>query len=219
MGELVFIQSNDVFTTSLIVAKNLGYEHKSIVKHFRTYKKRFERHGTLATRSVESNGGRPTTIYLLNETQAVFLVTLLDNSEKVLDFKEELSAQFVSTKHLLLEKQTRDWQQTRELSKEVRLQETDAIKELVEYATIQGSKNAGKLYLVYSKLVKQMAGYGGRDQANVDVLTQVVAFESILRGVISEEMTLNTHYKTIYQRAKVQLLEMKRLWTIPRLSA
>ena len=58
MSNLVFIKNNDVFTNSLIIAGNLDYEHKSIVKHFRTYKNRFERHGALATQRVESNVGR-----------------------------------------------------------------------------------------------------------------------------------------------------------------
>lgn len=221
MSNLTFIKKDNVFTNSMIIAESVGYEHRVIVKHLKTYKERFERRGNLSTVSakITEGAGRPTTIYLLNETQAFFLVTLLDNTETVLDFKEALAVSFVQMKDLLREKRTIDWQHTRQLSKQTRLQETDAIKELVQYATLQGSKNAGMLYMVYSKLVKQIAGYNGRDQTNTDVLTQIIAFESILRGVINEEMSLNTHYKQIYQKAKMQLTDMKRLWDAPRLTA
>ena len=221
MTQLTFIKSGDVYTDSLLIANELGRDHASIVYNIKKYASRISALGNLMSdaRKIKEGAGRPLKIYYLNEAQAVFLATLMDNTEKVLDFKMKLAVAFVAMRKLLLEKQTADWQETRQLSKQVRLQETDAIKELVEYATVQGSKNSGKLYMVYSKLVKQTAGYSERDQSNVDILSQVIAFENILRGVIREEMTLNTHYKAIYQKAKVQLQEMKRLWSIPRLKA
>ena len=221
MTQLTFVNRDAVFTNSWIIAESIGRKHQSVTRQIQRYKADIEELGMLftSTDSQSKTRGQERIIYHLNEQQSIFLMTLMDNSPIVIRFKKALSASFVQMKDLLREKKTIDWQQTRELSKQIRLQETDAIKELVEYATLQGSKNAGKLYLVYSKLVKQTAGYDGRDRVSTDVLTQVIAFESILRGVISEEMTLNTHYKQIYQKAKEQLTEMKRLWTAPRLTA
>ena len=75
---------------------------------------------------------------------------------------------------LLMEKQTVDWQQARLQSKQVRLQETDTIKILIGYAKAQGSQNADKLYVVYSKLVKQLTGHDSRDMASFKRAVEVL---------------------------------------------
>jgi len=119
-------------------------------------------------------------------------------------------------RRLLLEKQTQEWQQTRLQSKAVRLQETDAIKQLIDYAKQQGSKNAGKLYMTYSKLVKDLVGYETRDTADTDMLLAIMAFEKTLFGIITVEMEQQTHYKAIYQSVKKQLQQLKIYWCTPR---
>ena len=66
-------------------------------------------------------------------------------------------------RNFILEKQTKEWQLTRKQGKLTRKSETDVIKNLVEYAKLQGSKNADKLYMTYSKLAKKMANVESRD--------------------------------------------------------
>ena len=221
MNELAFIKKSDVFSNSWIIAQNIGYPHKNITKHIEKHKARFEQMGgTFYSGGVKSTGGRPAKPFDLNEQQAFFIMTLLGNeNEIVLDFKMKLAMEFVKMRKLLLQKQTADWQQTRIQSKQVRLQETDAIQLLIEYAKEQGSKNSKMLYLSYSKLVKGLAECENREIADIETLTMIIAFEKILHGVIVNEMKLNTHYKEIYHIAKAQLNGMKRLWAMPRISA
>jgi len=222
-GELVVIQRNDVFTNSWIIAENIGRQHKQVTRVIEKYKSDLEYDGFGSLFSSPGRGtktrGQERIIYDLNEAQAIFFMTLMDNSPRVLQFKKDLAQAFVKMRRLLMEKQTADWQYTRSQSKQVRLQETDAIKALVEYAEAQGSQNAGKLYLVYSKLVKQLAEYENRDMADADTLAEILTFERLLFGIITSEMMRNTPYKEIYQKAKSQLLEIKRLWAMPRLTA
>ena len=219
-SELVVIRRNDVFTNTYIIAQNVGYPHRNITKHIDKYKVRFNAMGgTFYTPGVISQGGRPIQPIDLNEQQAIFLMTLLDNTERVLDFKMELAQSFVTMRRLLLERQTVEWQETRQLGKQIRLRETDAIKALVEYAKVQGSKNADKLYMVYTKLVKSLTSQDARDNADVGILTEILVFEKTLFGIITDEMTRNTPYKKIFQNAKSQLMELKRLWAMPKLSA
>lgn len=213
MTSLTRIEHNDVFTDSLIIAENIGREHASVTYNIKKFRARFEKMGPLYSSATRINErGRPAQVYSLNEAQAVFLMTLMDNSERVLDFKMALSMEFVRMRRVLIERQTVDWQTARLEGKKARLQETSAIKELVEYAKAQGSKNADKLYMTYSKLVKSLAGYETRDTTGTETLEMVAAFERILTGVITKEMAQNTHYKQIYQRAKQQLNSIKELW-------
>lgn len=222
MNELVFIQKDDIFTNTMIIAQYSGNEHESVVAMLKKYLADFEESGKIEFTDLKSGnpkGGRPTRIYILNEEQAMLLVTYLDNTVEVRRFKKNLVRQFISMRRLLLERQTADWQQARIESKSVRLQETDAIKELVEYAKIQGSTHSDRLYMNYSKLVKQLATYDTRDAASTETLTAIILLERIMTNIIMQEMAMNTHYKMIYQKAKIQLAELMRLWTLPRLTA
>ena len=97
------------------------------------------------------------------------------------------------------------------------MQETDAIKQLVEYAKNQGSTHADKLYLTYSKLVKGLAGHEKRDAADTDTLILIMALERTLFGVVTAEMVANTHYGDIYQKVKRELTQLKVYWAIPAL--
>jgi len=218
-NNLTFIKNNDVFTDSLVIANDINYEHRAIVKHFKTYKERFERRGNLSTLSakIKEGAGRPTTIYLLNETQAVFLVTLLDNTDEVLDFKERLAVSFTTMRHILCQRQTAEWQEIRQQGKQARLQETDALQQLVAYAKAQGSKNADKLFMSYSKLVKGLTGYNKRDTASADTLQLVSFMERLLPGIWSQEMQQDTYYKDIFQRAKAELQSIRDMWCLPTL--
>ena len=120
--------------------------------------------------------------------------------------------------NFIREKASKEWEEARKLGKQIRLQETDAIKALIEYARVQGSQNADKLYMTYSKLVKQLVGHKSRDNATTEMLIEILMFERTLLGIITEEMLENTHYKEIYQRAKKQLMKLKQLWATPKLS-
>lgn len=77
------------------------------------------------------------------------------------------------------------WQQTRLQSKANRRLETDEIKELIEYAKTQGSKNMEKQgYVIYSKLANKVYGISDRNNATVSQLNTLVLVENILKNYI-----------------------------------
>lgn len=101
MNELVSIKKENVFTTSVIVANGTDNQHKSVSRLIHRHMKRFERWGMVEfsdLKSLNSKRGRPTKVAMLNEEQAYFLITLLDNNDKVADFKAELVDQFFKAK-------------------------------------------------------------------------------------------------------------------------
>lgn len=107
----------------------------------------------------QSRGANQKKIYLLNEGQAMFLMTLLRNDGVdgvVVRFKARLA------------------------SKENRLKETDVIKLLVEYAKEQGSTHSDQLYRVYTKLANSIVG-GKRDDMTALELNPLTLVESIIK--------------------------------------
>ena len=217
MNELVFVKQDDIFTDSYIISQNVGYAHKDIKSHIEKNKNRFLKLGNnyVHSVSIRHGVGQPIKAYQLNETQAVFLMTLLDNNETVLDFKMKLAIQFTTMRKLLLEKQTAEWQQARIQGKQIRREETDVIQERIDYAKNQGSEHADMLYVSYTKLVKTLAGYDRRDNCTADMLIKIMLFETTLFGIISEEMTAGTEYHEIYKRAKTELTRLKLYWSKP----
>lgn len=127
---IVFIQKDDVFTNSKIIADGVGIRHDRIKRAIEKHKDRLKKFGkTFYLRKVESyTGGRWIEVYDLNEQQSTFLITQLNSrSEKAIDFTEELVRQFFAMREELRKRQT-----ARPIYLEARRTLTDSIKALPE---------------------------------------------------------------------------------------
>ena len=128
MKELVFVESIKLdekpYTTSEVIAEYAGIEHRAVNQMVKKYKNRIETMGKLTFEMLPMPSGQKAKVYKLNEVQATFVVTLLKNTQSVVNFKQELSKQFYSMKQELMKRQM-----YRELEKPVRKSLTDAIKE------------------------------------------------------------------------------------------
>lgn len=205
MYELVELKRNDVFTNSKVIAEGTENQHESVVAIIRKYEKDICEFGKLEYSDLKSGKrGQPEKIYYLNEEQATFVITLLRNSKTVVKFKKELVRQFYAMRKFLLDKQSKQWNDTRLANKENRLKETDVIKMLVDYAKEQGSTHSDKLYLTYTKLAKSIVG-GNRDAASVTDLNNLTLVESIILQTIRIDMSMNMPYKDIYKDCKDRL--------------
>lgn len=209
MTNLVQIVKNDIFTDSLVIAEGTDNKHESVQRRIRDYEKEISSLGKLGFEIRPMKSGQEMKIYLLNEPQATFLITLLKNTEIVVNFKLELVKQFYNMRQFILERQTTQWIETRKQGKLTRKSETDVIKELVEYAKNQGSKNAEMLYMTYSKLANKMAGIDKRDNATINQLNNLSLIENIILHCIRAGIEQEKHYKKIYQDCKARLVMFK----------
>lgn len=210
MNDLVKLKGNDIFTDSLVIAQGTGNEHESVVRLIKEQRKRLEKFGTIEFSDLKSGnpkGGRPTRIYRLNEPQATLLITFMDNTDVVADFKVELVRQFYEMRRLLLERQSTHWHTTRLESKTNRRMETDEIKALVEYAKENGSKNADMYYVNFTKLANKVVGIppDSRDVITASQLNNLILIEHIIGEIIKSGIRQRDYYKDIYQACKKQL--------------
>ncbi|MDE6907664.1 MAG: hypothetical protein K2P21_05805 [Lachnospiraceae bacterium] len=133
--------------------------------------------------------GQKEKVYLLNEGQAMFLMTLLRNdgvNGVVVKFKARLA------------------------SKENRLKETDVIKLLVEYAKEQDSTHSDKLYLTYTKLANSIVS-GKRDDMTASELNTLTLVERIIKQTIEIDMSMGMHYKDIYKDCKQRIKQFTEI--------
>lgn len=204
MYELVEVRKDDVFTNSKIIAEGTNNQHHAVREIIKKYKSDIEDFGSLSILNEESTGGRPMEVFLLNEEQATFVITLLRNSKVVVKFKKELVRQFYAMRRFLIEKQSKLWNDTRLANKENRLKETDVIKLLADYAREQGSTHSDRLYLVYTKLANSIVG-GRRDDLTASELNTLTLVESIIQQTIRIDMSMGMHYKEIYQDCRERI--------------
>lgn len=213
MEELVKVIRNEVFTDSLIIAQGTENQHESVQRRIRVYEKEICTLGKLGFEIRPMPSGQEMKIYLLNEQQATFLITLLKNTNKVVKFKLELVRQFYQMKQYILEHNSPHWQATRLESKSNRKLETDEIKIFVAYATEQGSKNAEKYYCNLSKLANKAVGIeaDSRNGATINQLNNLILIEHIIGEVIKEEIKRNIYYKDIYKACKKRIEQFKEV--------
>lgn len=210
MNEIVFIgKSNELYTTSEIVAEKSEVKHHAIQQLISKHESDFREFGVIAFEMRKpgfgSKGGRPTLTYALNEQQATLLMTYLKNTPPVRQFKKDLVRRFYAMREILRERQSTEWLLTRKQGKLVRRNETDVLAELAGYATQQGSKNMSKqVYQVYTKLVNGLVGIraGGRETAPFKTLSVIMFLEDMILNTVRQEMENGTYYKEIYRKCK-----------------
>ena len=209
MNELVFIQKEQALTTSLKVAEYFGKRHNHILRAVEGLINTEPKIGLseyFMKSSYQDESGKKNLMYLMNR-DGFSLLVMGFTGKKALTFKINYIQAFNAMEKLLLQRSTLDWQETRRLGKLTRRSETDVIQELVEYAKTQGSKNADKLYMVYSRLANKVAGItdGGRNGATIKQLNTCDEVESIIHHVIKLGIATGKHYKEIYQDGKRRL--------------
>ncbi len=208
---------NEPRISSWLLKDGFQVEHRAIVRLIKKYKNEFEEFGDMASelQFVSKTGGRPVEAFILNEEQALYLGTLLKNSAHVRTYKRKLVHEFSRMKNLLLQnkvnKQNTEYMERRKDSKRIRRIETDVIKEFVEYATKQGSKNAGMYYANLTTMENKSLflitqKYPNlREIMDVQQLSVIGTADQIVEKNLKEGMEKGLQYKEIYKRAKADI--------------
>lgn len=130
MNNLVFMHglNEEPYTTDKIISECSNNQLKVVKNLIRNHKKDFEDFGVLHFENAKplkgSKGGRPIKTYHLNEQQATLLITYLDNTPEVNQFKKNLVHEFYRMRKELNQRQI-----NRAIEKPQRKSLMDAVKE------------------------------------------------------------------------------------------
>ena len=88
--------------------------------------------------------------------------------------------------------------------KQVRHLETDAIRDLVNYARTNGSKNADMYYMTITKMTNAALNIdaGQRDNLDAKKLDEIKIAETMVKMAISDGLNAGLDYKDIYKLCK-----------------
>lgn len=206
---------DDVFTNSKLIAKGSGINHKTIRDSIRKNREDLEFFGVISVSLVseknsEEKRGRKEEFYNLNEMQATFLITLLNNTEKVKQFKKELVKQFFTLRKVVAETKTIGWQDERDKTKLTRKNEADYIQEFVIYAKESGSKNFNRFWIHFSNLTNKLCGISSRDIATAKQLDKLERLEKLITGMIREKVDNKVEYHKAYKEIAKQISDIAK---------
>lgn len=127
--DIVIVEGDKALTTSLHIADGAQANHKAVMQLIKTHIHHFNKFGRVAfeMRPFETAGGAQLRrIALLNEQQATFLMTLMRNTERVVEFKCALVKAFFDTREYLDSQQQTYTKIHSKLSPQLDLEKNDA---------------------------------------------------------------------------------------------
>ncbi|VDG31329.1 repressor [Lactobacillus paraplantarum] [Lactiplantibacillus mudanjiangensis] len=183
------------YTTAEIISKYAEIDSRTVNNRINQYKFDLLEFGALEFSTIKTlnpNGGRPRKIWRLNEEQAMLLITYLDNTKPVRQFKKALIKQFAAMKRALIERQAK-FELGKEYSKSLHaaISESPALGE------------HGHLYININKLVyKQALGVNVNELRNARNIPKTEVITHYLSASEADAV------KRVKQQIKT-LLEMK----------
>jgi phage regulator Rha-like protein len=240
-NNLLFIENNDIYTTSMIIADELERKHQSITRLIQENETSFKKFGVVRFEIDKpikgSKGGRPEKYYYVNEKQFLLLITLLrvkrNEYDKVLDLKERFVNEFFIMKDKLnnLAKEKinyKEWKEKRLKGIVARNKETETIKKFVEYAIEQGSngyKNNPSLaysnitrmgnkalFENYTLIKKQTKDNDSfRNTLNCKQLDEIKQVDEIVEKYLKEGLEQGLDYKKIYNLVKKNVEDFAKI--------
>ena len=192
--------------------------HKDILKIIRDEFEEEINEGKLSPVEYIDNKGEKRPMYILNYNQCrqIFARESKYVRKWTFEYISKLEKENEYLRIALLNKQNSEWLETRKQGKLTRRNETDVIASLILIAKKQGSKNADKLYTVYSSLVNKLVGIKSkqRDIVSVETLEHIRLLEDLISKVIANGIENDVYYKNIYQNCKEKANELIRLLTL-----
>lgn len=205
LNKLVCIHNDVAVCDSLQVAEKFEKEHRNILRDIdvltaqnRAVKEMFKES------TYKANNGQMYRKFYMNR-DGFSVLTMGFTGQKALEWKLQYIDAFNRMESIIREKATPEWQESRKIGITARKTETDAIKRLCEYATVQGSTHSKRLYTNYTKLANKAAGITDRTTATSLQISILTAAEVIITQTISLGIEQNKPYKEIYQDCKAKL--------------
>ena len=208
--ELIEVKNNKAFCDSSMVARKFGIKHNDVTKTINRLLERLR--GANVTPKVEEitkeYRGQIYTAYLMDRDFFMMLAMRFETN-KAIEWQSKFINAFNEMENKILKaelnKSDKEFIQVRSKGKQARLEETDVIKEFVEYATKQGSGKAkfyykhitNATYQALELMVQKKPKL--RDTLDIYQLSELLLAERVVKNSLKKYMELGRHYKDVYK--------------------
>ena len=220
MVNLVELHKAEITCDSQTVAKMFGYKHseltKTIVKLISDIED-LKGGATPPYYAIEDREyrGNEFTAYVMGR-EFFSLLSMRFKGQKALEWQMKFNTAFYDMEKALLKASENandnEWLKVRTQSKQMRLQQTDVIKDFVEYATKQGSKSAKFYYKHITNATYKALGLIQykrpklKDTLDCMELSQLMVAENVAKKALKKYMEDGEDYKTIFLLVKQDLV-------------
>lgn len=219
MVNLIELVKGEPRTTSNLVAKEFGILHNEMLRKITNLTAeiptvRFNEMYCVFDREVR---GRKFKTYNMNRDGYMFLVMNISTKKahaKKLAFIDAFNEMEKALLNLSENSKNNEWLKVRTQSKQMRLQQTDVIKDFVEYATNQGSNSAKFYYKHVTNATYKALGLIQhkkpklKDTLDCMELSQLMVAENVAKQSLRKHMESGEHYKTIFVLVKLDLIAL-----------
>jgi len=218
---LVNVCGKKIKTDSLIVAEKFGKRHDNVIQKIEKLVKNdsISFLNFKATYYKDNRGNDQKKYEMDRDSFAILIMGF--TGKRAYEWKASFLKAFNSMEKILLQQQNESWRQARLEGKRGRDELTDAIQKLVNLAKSQGSRNAGRYYEVFTKLIyKKTFGAktvpdGFRDQLTDGDLKRLQIVEKQvalwIEGMIDDVNDYHVPYIVVKEKldSLVSLMEME----------
>lgn len=215
MNDLLIVEKNNPMAASNVIAAKFGKRHDHVMDAIRKLKTEKEFWLPNFRESKYTVRGQEYDCYLM--TRDGFSILCMGfTGKKALQWKIKFIAAFNAMEQRLIKeaenKKDPDLIELRLQSKIGRREETDVIKEFVEYATAQGSTKANFYYSNITRATYKALGLMVqkkpklRDTMDCYEMSELILAERIARTSLKKYMDLGRNYKDIYESVKDDLV-------------
>lgn len=163
--------------------------------------------GKISASEYKDKTGRKLPMYILTFNQAKQVLARESKTVRKAVFKyiEYLEKKYITAIKILNNKNSPEWLEIRQGSKENNKSFRDTLKSLESYAIARGSTKANLIYRNYTKLINKLSGTDDtRDSLTPYKLHLIEQLENILKKEINKGMTELKDYKAIYRNCKMK---------------
>ena len=204
--------NGEFFMTRQQIGQALEYSNpnKDIDVLHRRHKERLNKFSTTVTLRVVEGTRTVNREMIIYSAKGVYEICRWSRQPKADDFYDHvyeiLEGLRLGYLKLSAERNTEFWAKQRMNGKLARNDETDVIKELVEYARKQDYNHEDKwLYTNYTRLANKICGVSNRNFATAGQLGNLTVTENIIMHCIRDGISQGKYYKDIYKDCKNRL--------------
>ena len=206
-------EENNIYMSRTQIGYALQYKNpQDAIKkiHLRHYEKLQQRYVEVVGDNLSPRPrdlGKKTSIFMYDERGILDVIrwSTTEIADQYFDWVYDIIQSIKKNGYYITSEKDKKWLGIRNESKEARRYETDQIKLFVEYAKEQGSKNADRYYVLFTKLIDSKMGIqsGKRDELSQETLMELKSLETLVKMRIRKLIEKETPYKEIYQDVKM----------------
>lgn len=206
-------EENNIYMSRTQIGYALQYKNpQDAIKkiHLRHYEKLQQRYVEVVGDNLSPRPrdlGKKTSIFMYDERGILDVIrwSTTEIADQYFDWVYDIIQSIKKNGYYITSEKDKKWLGIRNESKEARRYETDQIKLFVEYAKEQGSKNADRYYVLFTKLINSKMGIqsGKRDELSQETLMELKSLETLVKMRIRKLIEKETPYKEIYQDVKM----------------